>query len=269
MRLILCAALAGCGCAPSAATSDGAPVHDTAPLDGSGSGSDASAGSDYDGDGIPDDLDFCPHIANAANPDADHAGVGADCDPRPGLLDKRVYWSSFDNPLEINSWLGVGAWSVQSGEAVQGSTNNSPSYLQFPILVNRAYVATRLVAGTLSGNGSAVGIRILATSSNLYGCAFARAMGNISTTATTNSTQTTTGPWPTNQIAGHAYTVAENLSTATNQNGCAFVDASSATTVSLMSGYASGETAPAGHVELATLDATAAYEYLFIVETAP
>lgn|GEM_PF-7025585 len=268
VRLALAFAVAGCSFAPSVATTDSAIVHDTAQLDGPGSGSgDASSAADYDHDGIPDDLDLCPHIANPENPDTDGDGVGDDCDPRPGLIDKRVYWSSFDNPLEINSWLSVGAWSVQSGEAVQGGSGHVTSYLQVPIVVNRAYVATSLVAGTLNGNPPTVGIRIATTSGNQYGCAFFRSMGSIHTTASTNMTMSAIGSWSTSDITGHAYPVIEDLSTPTNINGCAFVDTSA--TIHLTSGYVSGETVPAGHVEMTTIDATATYEYLFIVDTAP
>lgn len=277
MRCAAVVLVAGCGFAPATPGdgSDGsggsggadasAMFDSTAQLDG------AAATADYDGDGIPDALDFCPHVKNALNPDTDHDGVGDDCDPRPGLRDARVFWSTFDDPLEINSWNGVGAWSVQSGEAVQGSTNNSISYLQVPIVVNRAYVATRLVSGTLSGSGNpAVGVRIRTTSGHVYGCAFQRAMGTVSTAATTNTTQSTLGTWSTNQIAGKPYPVTEDLSVPTNRNGCEFFDPVAGTTSSVTSPYATGEAIPpAGHVELTTVSATAAYEYLFIVDTAP
>jgi hypothetical protein len=276
MRCAAVVVFAGCGFAPTAATlgdgggsggeRDAARVVDsTSQLDGTAST------ADYDGDGIPDELDHCPHIKNALDPDTDHDGVGDDCDPRPGLRDARVYWSSFDDPLEINGWTGVGAWSVQSGEAVQGSTNNTVSYLQVPILVNRAYVATRLVSGTLNGSGTpGVGIQIRTTSGHVYGCAFQRTMGTVSTAATTNVTQKMLAAWPTNQIAGKAYSVTEDLSVPTNQNGCAFADPASGTTSSVMTAYTTGEASPpAGHVELTTASATAAYEYLFIVDTAP
>ena len=44
-------------------------------------------GSDVDGDGICDDPDNCPLLANAAQTDGDGDGVGDDCDLCPGVAD--------------------------------------------------------------------------------------------------------------------------------------------------------------------------------------
>ena len=42
---------------------------------------------DTDGDGVPDDLDNCPAIANPGQEDADGDGVGDACDVCPGFDD--------------------------------------------------------------------------------------------------------------------------------------------------------------------------------------
>jgi hypothetical protein len=44
---------------------------------------DAITGHDEDGDGIPDALDNCPHVANPDQTDRDGDGVGDACDPNP------------------------------------------------------------------------------------------------------------------------------------------------------------------------------------------
>ena len=41
------------------------------------------AGNDSDGDGIPDDADNCPVVANADQSDVDADGVGDACDNCP------------------------------------------------------------------------------------------------------------------------------------------------------------------------------------------
>jgi hypothetical protein len=43
----------------------------------------ALVGHDEDGDGIPDTIDVCPHIADPAQLDSDGDGVGDACDPQP------------------------------------------------------------------------------------------------------------------------------------------------------------------------------------------
>lgn len=43
----------------------------------------ATAPLDSDGDGVPDSIDNCPHVANADQKDSDHDGVGDACDNCP------------------------------------------------------------------------------------------------------------------------------------------------------------------------------------------
>jgi len=79
-------ALAGCGRYHFAQLpGDGAPdaAIDTV---------DAVTGHDEDGDGIPDSIDPCPHIAGDST-DSDGDGVGDACDPSPTLA--RDHWLVF------------------------------------------------------------------------------------------------------------------------------------------------------------------------------
>jgi hypothetical protein len=63
----------GCGRIDFAtATPDGAPV-----------------GHDEDGDGVPDSIDVCPHLAGSQI-DSDGDGVGDDCDPEPMVPRQRI-----------------------------------------------------------------------------------------------------------------------------------------------------------------------------------
>src|SRR5438067_1003993 len=45
---------------------------------------------DFDADGIGDVCDHCPHLASATDPDADGDGVGDACDPRPGIAGDHI-----------------------------------------------------------------------------------------------------------------------------------------------------------------------------------
>src|SRR5260221_1494981 len=136
--------LAGCGFQP-------APV-------GIGIASDAPAldgpPADVDGDGIPDDTDNCPTVANPdqANEDGDDRGdacdlcphmagtvpgsdgdddgdgIGNQCDPRVGI-DRRVVFLPFNDPAELAQFAnrnGSFTWSIAGGKLHQNDTSANP-----------------------------------------------------------------------------------------------------------------------------------------------
>ena len=85
VRAAIWIALAGCGRYHFANLPDGATdaTRDTV---------DALTGHDEDGDGIPDSIDPCPHLAGDAT-DTDGDGVGDACDPEPTLPNE--HWILF------------------------------------------------------------------------------------------------------------------------------------------------------------------------------
>lgn len=54
---------------------------------------DVLLGHNEDGDGFPDSIDKCPHVASATNADGDNDGVGDACDPEP--TNGRQSWTLF------------------------------------------------------------------------------------------------------------------------------------------------------------------------------
>jgi hypothetical protein len=107
-------------------------------LDGSG---------DLDGDGIPNDKDFCEHMAGGAH-DEDRDGIGDECDacpiakppavaetdgdgvdspcdPNPTTPgDKIVLFNGFNDPLP-GTWTATPGWKVVGGEAVMTPTSSA------------------------------------------------------------------------------------------------------------------------------------------------
>jgi hypothetical protein len=76
---------------------------------------DAPAGHDEDGDGIPDVIDNCPHIANVDQADMDGDHVGDACDPQPDVPAESIAYFS---PM-ISSPFSVGAPAItELGDSV-------------------------------------------------------------------------------------------------------------------------------------------------------
>ena len=127
-RIALALLLGGCsqvfGLEPPATAVDGSAPADTRDVDAP-QGCDAH---DFDGDGISDSCDMCPHVAGT-NADSDGDGVGDACDPRPSMSgDQRLLWLGFYDPAAITGWVdpgGTGAWSVSGGMLMELATNSS------------------------------------------------------------------------------------------------------------------------------------------------
>jgi len=55
------------------------------------------SGHDDDGDGAPDELDLCPHLADESSIDLDGDGIGADCDVDDTVVTPgRLFWTFLD-----------------------------------------------------------------------------------------------------------------------------------------------------------------------------
>ncbi|MCW5805649.1 MAG: hypothetical protein KIT31_24980 [Deltaproteobacteria bacterium] len=113
------------------------------------------ADGDIDGDGIPNDKDFCNHMPGGAfdedrdglgdecdpcpiapplaEPDPDGDGVDAPCDPdptRPG--DGIALFEGFNGPIPA-TWRTSGAWQVVGGAAIATPDGNGVVELSAPL----------------------------------------------------------------------------------------------------------------------------------------
>jgi len=130
-------ALASCGFRPNAGADSGGGFMD-APVDTTG---------DRDGDGVPDDIDNCPDVANpgqanedgddrgdacdlcphlagtvpGTDDDDDHDGIGNQCDPHVGP-DQLIVFLPFNDPSELDQFevRGTGisktSWTISNGQ---------------------------------------------------------------------------------------------------------------------------------------------------------
>lgn len=138
--------LAGCGtelggtCGLTDPCGDGTVCDLTAPGVTPGSGVCVDAKADEDGDGLPNQRDFCQHQAGGefdedldgvgddcdacpiapppVTPDSDGDTVDSPCDPDPSTAgDRIVAFSGFDGPIPT-SWKATAGWTIQGGQAV-------------------------------------------------------------------------------------------------------------------------------------------------------
>lgn len=112
--LVVLLALGACGRRDFDALADAAH-------DGS---SDALAGHDEDGDGIPDSIDPCPHVAGDRT-DTDGDGVGDACDPNP--TSPTEHWLLFATMQAGDTAFDDIAGATQEADSLRFTTNNSPA----------------------------------------------------------------------------------------------------------------------------------------------
>jgi hypothetical protein len=136
MRWVVCfASLAGPACSfqlPPAQVGDGPPNgSDAAPCV-------ASDPHDEDGDGVADQCDGCPQLANAAATDTDHDTIPDACDPHPARAgDVLVTFETFATASGAppNGWLPRGGGSANdwtsSGDELRVTSGNDTHLLVF------------------------------------------------------------------------------------------------------------------------------------------
>jgi hypothetical protein len=141
---ILVLALAACGRrgfdARTDATSDATGTHDTRAID-------ALTGHDEDGDGIPDAIDPCPHIAGDMA-DADGDGVGDACDVNPSIATE--HWMLFSTMQAGDITFDDITGTTQQADALEfmGDTNPVKS-----VMLDRARIDLGWTINALIGTG--------------------------------------------------------------------------------------------------------------------
>jgi hypothetical protein len=108
---------------------------------------------DFDSDSRGDVCDPCPHLGSQdADMDDDGDSVGAGCDPRPLVGgDQRVLFVTFDNASDIAGWSQDGGiWSVSGGTLNQTDSTGSPD-IALPGSFGNGYFATRAEITVVGG----------------------------------------------------------------------------------------------------------------------
>jgi hypothetical protein len=139
--------------------------------------------NDEDNDGVVDECDNCPSIANANQADVGEVnnggtadGVGDACDPRPNLGGDGLYLFDGLNFTSLPStWsnVGVGTWTY-SGSAVAPTSTTTGQELNrsFPSNLGNYLAETSFTLNELTSNGSASIPFRMDGSRNGWGCGF-------------------------------------------------------------------------------------------------
>ena len=224
---------------------------------------------DHDVDGRGDVCDLCPHIPESSDTDTDGDGVGDACDPRPSTPgDHIALWDGFYDANDIASWPpSAGATlSVSQGRLVVGNPTASFLYTFPPgIQFSNAYAVTsvRVTATAAASSGPFVQMQNGNNAiDQAYWCTLAASTNGNTATAygfwPTQPGETTSVAWPgtfgvttdvvmTDQLSGAAHTC-------TLSQGAKMVSPGT------------GIGPHAGVVILGAQYATAAFDYLFVVE---
>jgi hypothetical protein len=117
----------------------------------------ASQGNE-DGDRFGDACDPCPHIADDNPPDRDGDGVGDACDPRADFPGDRIaFFDGFHGGLP-QGWDQAGMWSTSSGRLL-GSATTTPGH--FALIVtdrSRETLTASITVDSASSATSEIGL---------------------------------------------------------------------------------------------------------------
>jgi hypothetical protein len=119
----------------------------------------AGGAFDEDGDGIGDDCDACPIARPPATPETDNDGVDAPCDPDPRLGGAKIVLFEGFNAALSDKWKPTGAaWTVKDGAVsiVAGAAED----IQIPILPsNKLEVFTDYRVSAANANTAQIGVK--------------------------------------------------------------------------------------------------------------
>jgi hypothetical protein len=229
VRLVVCAcwvAVTACGRLrfdAVALVGDGGPGDAGGSASGDGPMPDAFAcvGTtlhDEDGDGIVDDCDVCPHIADPAQTDTDGDRVGDACDPEP--TNPRQHIVFFDPFVTIDSsWTNLGATQA-SDEIILDARGGISVELYRPLTATTEL----FMIGATTGNGDVTTHHISLVTSPMTPAGMYCEMYDDGSTTTTQFTWTFNGTtyshagqagWGTTRLANGLGTFTYNYSPTT------------------------------------------------------
>jgi hypothetical protein len=157
----------------------------------------AGGAFDEDGDGIGDDCDPCPIAKPPATPETDGDGVDSPCDPNPKMPgDKIVLFNGFNGPLPA-TWKASAAWQIKGGEAVMtptaaGSVEQLSSGLTTPsnhLSIFASYRIDSLAPGATDADAGVFGITRLLQGDLTIECSGSRSGLMDQLELTTDATQ--------------------------------------------------------------------------------
>jgi hypothetical protein len=215
---------------------------------------------DFDQDGRGDVCDLCPHIANDSGKDGDGDGIGDECDPQPTVgTDRRVWFEAFYDASSITSWTpgAPGTWTWDSRHVEQNSALPGDRMLVAPGTFQRISVATQFEVGALSSS-AAIGFCTGVASGQQYCCDLQTGPQLVVLSLSAGKGAEPTTGWAGTFMAGSKIQLVQNPAA---DDRC---DASQGGATHATINAFIGPTA--GQLELFTSGAAAAYDYVFVVE---
>ncbi len=175
LTLVAATILMACGCGrlgfdpPN--TFDDAPTFSDADQDDSSSDSPLAIGHDEDGDGLPDFVDNCPHIANVtqANADADQAGDA--CDSFPTTQNTLRFYSLLTADLNKPDDSITGTWIKGDDVWTANDANNANLHILGPTDSSEIFIGYDVidVIGTAANHELSVRAEVTAMDAFYYG----------------------------------------------------------------------------------------------------
>jgi len=221
---------------------------------------------DHDGDLHGDVCDKCPHLASATDPDGDIDGVGDACDPRPSTAgDSRALFEGFYDATSINGWnTNSGNWSVANGVLTQSSTSSDTQIVVPGNITRAAITASAKVIQVGNGSGFTaphVSVAAGVASNQSYWCSVVDEGSNDSVYASVfRPAMMPSFPnvnWQGTFTANSLLLF--NLSLIGTSNNCQVMQGGTQAQVNGTIGSAVGQ------VQLAMRNASASYDYIFVV----
>lgn len=222
---------------------------------------------DHDMDAKGDVCDKCPHIAvSGLEPDSDNDGVGDACDPRMNTAgDSIALFEGFYDATSITGWnTNNGNWSVANGVLTQSSTTSDTQIVVPGNITRAAVTASAKVLQLGSGTGfSAPHVSVAAgvASNQSYWCSVVEE-GQTDAVYATVIRPAMAPSYPNTNWQGtfnNNSVLQLRLWLIGSNNQCQVVQGGTQAQVSGNIGSAVGQ------VQLAMRNASASYDYLFVV----